>query len=483
MPPDDKHAALYYPYSRCVDADLLKLLALLYEEIVFVDPLEEHFREFLISQDAGCQYVPAAVTDRWNRNREDWQTLRERSVLRMVDPQPEVTEHDHVLTAAYAADMADPDFVLLAEDQGGSVGPWKMLDSRVPPSVSASFERHDALPGRVEGGKPLTSDSDYQIGVYAWEQYDHFGYREYVLEQLEGHRPSHRPREVITPWRRVPPRLDSPSMSAYQQLLLSGGGTCTEDGRPFGAHPYDYADNVADADGKRILLLSFAQGSSLSISQTLILAEEHGLMPVTDSPVHEQLMARRHRRAVTEAARLERSRRPRRSAKVLERYAIVARTVLLETLDRGFLERLTMSAALDFRDANMEALQRYWTTIAEISHEVDDLPAGPAGDEHLIKLMDTTVLPQLRRLTDALATSKRRLLSGTLSQAATAALPASAGISLFAGFSAEALLALSVGAGAATFGPALSNAIDRWQDRKTIDQNWLTYCVDLGRLR
>ena len=67
-----KLSALYYPYSRCVDLDALKLLAILYEEIVFVDPLEEPFREFLLSSDKGCQFVPVGVRHRWNENQESW---------------------------------------------------------------------------------------------------------------------------------------------------------------------------------------------------------------------------------------------------------------------------------------------------------------------------------------------------------------------------------------------------------------------------
>jgi hypothetical protein len=57
MDPESKNtssarlSALYYPYSRCVDLDTLKLLAILYEEVVFIDPLEDLFREFLLSSD------------------------------------------------------------------------------------------------------------------------------------------------------------------------------------------------------------------------------------------------------------------------------------------------------------------------------------------------------------------------------------------------------------------------------------------------
>lgn len=59
-----KLSALYYPYSRCVDSNTLKLLAILYDEIVFADPLDDIFREFLLSSDKGCQFVPSLPLSR-----------------------------------------------------------------------------------------------------------------------------------------------------------------------------------------------------------------------------------------------------------------------------------------------------------------------------------------------------------------------------------------------------------------------------------
>jgi hypothetical protein len=69
-----KLSALYYPYSRCVDSNTLKLLAILYDEIVFVDPLDDIFREFLLSSDKGCQFVPDNVRRQWNENQESWRS-------------------------------------------------------------------------------------------------------------------------------------------------------------------------------------------------------------------------------------------------------------------------------------------------------------------------------------------------------------------------------------------------------------------------
>ena len=49
--------ALYYPYSRCVDATTLKRLVLVFDEVWFIDPVPLIMREGLMTGS----YVAAAV--------------------------------------------------------------------------------------------------------------------------------------------------------------------------------------------------------------------------------------------------------------------------------------------------------------------------------------------------------------------------------------------------------------------------------------
>jgi hypothetical protein len=316
-----KLSALYYPYSRCVDLDALKLFAILYEEIVFVDPLEELFREFLITSDKGCQFVPLSVLQRWNENQESWNSLRNAGVIRILDPLPTIAEHDALLSAAYAADMADEMFVQTAEHEGKAAGPWKVLESRIPTTVNNSFREHKALSGKLSGSPPRPDHyifSDYQVGVFAWERYDHRGWREYLLEKLGGRKAnSFFARRMVDSQARN--SIDSSPLSPYEQLYLSGGGTCTENGRQFGAHPYRYVDTVSFSTGEPIRILAFSQGASLSISQALLLADVHGLTPVTDNGLHQQLLSLKYRRALSNLPIVEHTRIPRRSLEMLER--------------------------------------------------------------------------------------------------------------------------------------------------------------------
>jgi len=477
-----KLSALYYPYSRCVDLDALKLLAILYEEIVFVDPLEELFREFLISSDKGCQFVPPSVRQRWNENQESWDRLRNAGVVRVIDPLPTIAEHDALLSASYAADMADEEFVNTAEREGKAAGPWKMLESRIPPTVNTSFREHKALSSRLAGSVPPSRHhtfSDYQVGVFAWEHYDHSGWREYVLERLGGRKAEGFARRNVGAEGRN--ALDSSPLSLYEQLYLSGGGTCTEDGSPFGAHPYHYVNTVSFSTGEPIRILAFSQGASLSISQALLLADIYGLTPVTDSALHQQILSLKYRRALSNLSLTVNTCIPRRSLEALERYAIIARAVLIEALSPSFLRQLSLDQVLHFRDENRKSLERFWTKLRDLSHELDDVPIGPGFDAKLTKLMDRAVLPELQAIADSLEISRRKMYGSLLSKIA-AGVPASTVVSLFAGMSGAQLLALSVGAGIAAFGMSIPSIMDYWQDRARVGQNWLTLVTDLRRI-
>ena len=488
--PSSRLSALYYPYSRCVDANTLKLLAILYDEIVFVDPLDDLFREFLLSSDKGCQFVPTAVRRRWNQNQEDWQLLRDRELLRIIDPLPLIHENDQVLAAAFASDMADDAFVRLAEDEGKAAGPWKMLASRVPPSVNDSFENpQSSLPKRLREARGESAEeirnsdrqlSDYQFGVFAWENYDHFGYREYVLQKMGG-RPARdaagRPVET-----RVHVDVDNSPIAPFEQLFLSGGGTCDETGEPFGAHPYDYVDNVSFHTGERVRILAFSQGASLSISQAIILADYYGLTPVTDSALHQQLLSMKYRRAQNNVSMLDQSIIPSRTIEMLERYSIVGRTVLMEALSPAFLQQISIADALKFRDANAESLERFRRRIGNLVHELDEVDLGADFNRRLTKVVDQVVLPELQLLEDKLQDSRRKIFGNLLSRGATTAVPASAAASLYAAFSGPALLALSVGAGVTAFGLSVATVVERWQERKKLGQDWLAFCVGLRNL-
>jgi hypothetical protein len=472
---EGKLSALYYPYSRCVDANTLKMMAILYDEIVFVDPLEDTFREYLIMDRDAQQGVPDAVRERWRQNQEDWRQLQEYQILRFIDPIPDIQQNDNLLTAAFASDMADDDFVMTAQREGKPAAPWKMLASRLPAGVEESFRGKTSLGRKLLNARGQgatgwgTQYSDLAFGAEAWEKYSTLGYRDYVLHKLGGPHPTKSPLS-----RRRFDDVDESPLEPYDQVFLSGVETSR--------HPnnIEYARNAQDHTGQRIRVLAFSQGVSLSISQAILLADQYGFTPVTDSALHQQLMAIKYRRALSNVDLLDQPVIGGRRADDLERLSVVGRAVLMEALSPAFLTQLSIGDALRYRDANLEALTRFRTKITSLAHDLGD-GTGPGYGRSLRKLIDQAVVPELQALSDKLEESRRKVFGNLMTKAVTTAVPATAVVSLYAAFSGPALLALGVGAGATAFELSVASIVERWQERRKLNQDWLSFAVDLKR--
>src|SRR5262249_23459379 len=154
--------------------------------------------------------------------------------------------------------------------------------------------------------------------------------------------------------------------------------------------------------------LSFSQGVSLSISQALLIADVHGLTPVTDSPLHQQLLALKYKRALRNLA-IHDSVVPRRPSGLLEQYAIVARRVLLETLSPQFIDGLSIPDLLAYRQENQETLDRFWVKVRDLARELDDVGTGEGFDSQLTKIMDRSVIPEVASLSKDLESSRRKM--------------------------------------------------------------------------
>jgi hypothetical protein len=204
----------------------------------------------------------------------------------------------------------------------------------------------------------------------------------------------------------------------------------------------------------------------------------YGLTPVTDSPLHQALMSMKYKRAQRNVSMLEDLSIARRPLELLERYSIIARTVLLEALSPGFLQRLSMAEVLRFRQDKLDNLDRFWTKIRVPSHDLDDTSPGAEYENRLIKLIDQGVWPEIRNLGDTLTNSRKKMF-GSLLTRLSASVPASAVMSLFARLSPAQTLALSVGVGIAAFGISVPSAVEYWQERSKFRQNWLSFAMDL----
>jgi hypothetical protein len=369
--------AVYYPYSRCISDVHLKYSLLLFRTLTFVDPLEDYFREFLLFSDKGCQYVPVEMRERWRKAKDIWDFMQDHDAVRFVDPVPLLQDHNELITAHFATDMKDPAFQEAARLLGKAAGPWKMLASRVPPGINKIFEDKLGVSRFVdesftEGSCPDDQHefSQWQQGVFAWEHYDHFGLREYTMERLGGRKS--KPRfERLNP--QVRNAVGNGPLSPDQLLFISGAGTCTESGEPFGSHPYDYVKTVSDPRGEKIRIFSFEQGSSIALTQALLVAELEELVPFTDSPAHERLLALRYNSAVKAKQKLQEE--PLSIAtKFQQKKALLGKRILSSIIAPDQIARLSAEQIWKFREANRENLERFWTKIGQMCADISTLP-------------------------------------------------------------------------------------------------------------
>src|SRR5262249_16560848 len=305
--------------------------------------------------------------------------------------------------------------------------------------------------------------SDYQIGVFAWEQYDHFGFREYIIEKLGG-------RKAVGLWGgdirpEVAETIDSSPLDTYQQMYLSGGGTCSEDGWPFGMHPYEYVNTAAYKTGEPVRILAFSQGASLSISQSLLVAELNNCIPVTDSARHQRLFGLKYKRAIQNRAELGNDVLVRPSLDLLQIYAALARNVLLYALPRGLIDKLSIDALHKYREANKEALQRFWMKIREMSHELTDIPLGKDLESRIVRVIDKNVVPEMQALQDSFEKRNRTRFGSLLSQLATV-IPASVAVSVVAGLSPWQIVAFGASTALAGFGLSIPALTSHWQKKR-----------------
>jgi hypothetical protein len=92
----DVFRALYYPFSRTISEATLKRAVLLYDEILFVDPMSPRVRAGLYKAEEHLPYLPANVAtsmeQEWTGISGRYELLQREGVLRLVDPADVVTD-------------------------------------------------------------------------------------------------------------------------------------------------------------------------------------------------------------------------------------------------------------------------------------------------------------------------------------------------------------------------------------------------------
>src|SRR4051794_35071627 len=127
--------ALYYPYSRTVDETTLKRAVLLYDEILFVDPMSSRVRAGLFDVDEHLPYLPPNVARSlaadWQAVSGRYELLEREGLVRLIDPAEAVESprSGPLIAQSLHADLDDPGLRDLFDDRYPQM--WSMLRSRI----------------------------------------------------------------------------------------------------------------------------------------------------------------------------------------------------------------------------------------------------------------------------------------------------------------------------------------------------------------
>jgi len=130
--------ALYFPFSRCLDEAALKQAVLLYDRLIFIDPVSAEERAALYAGSLTArprvrQGEPLAA--RWQRAERHYRLLEAEGLVETLDA-GEILDLERgadFLEAGLEVDLE----VNEADRLFGRSGPWQILERRLPP---AAFE-------------------------------------------------------------------------------------------------------------------------------------------------------------------------------------------------------------------------------------------------------------------------------------------------------------------------------------------------------
>lgn len=109
-------SCLYFPFSRTVDQDSLKLFLLVFDSIAFIDEAEgEEWRRYLLRTMAKKD---SPIFDSYERFADDFQLLIDERLVTIVEPNCLKASRSASVAMATLADLADQEIIRLASQPG-----------------------------------------------------------------------------------------------------------------------------------------------------------------------------------------------------------------------------------------------------------------------------------------------------------------------------------------------------------------------------
>lgn len=127
-------SALYYPFSRCLDDVALKRAVLLYDRLLFVDPVEPAARADLYLREGPHAGSAPDLAPRWQAAEADYELLAREGLVETVK-RTDVRRADALEVLAPAGLELDLKVNRSSTTLFRGMHRWEMLESRVPRNV------------------------------------------------------------------------------------------------------------------------------------------------------------------------------------------------------------------------------------------------------------------------------------------------------------------------------------------------------------
>src|SRR4051794_19940220 len=145
--------ALYFPFSRCLDELTLKRAVLLYDRLLFVDPVTPEARDALYLRE---QHADPTITQRWRHAQQHYERLAREGIAKTVTA--DVINDPEGIDALVADGLhVDIEINRTPGTLFNGRHRWKMLASRVPESMY--YGRHQPKPAEPFAGERIVEVS------------------------------------------------------------------------------------------------------------------------------------------------------------------------------------------------------------------------------------------------------------------------------------------------------------------------------------
>jgi hypothetical protein len=219
----------------------------------------------------------------------------------------------------------------------------------------------------------------------------------------------------------------------------------------------------------------FTHGSSLAVNQALLVSDQLGLIPFTDSELHHQLIEVKYQRACDGLGALKRSSLSGIPSFHPEKLRYIAFTLFDTIIPKDSLERISIAQAAKYRDSCQDSFERLKQYIAEITSQIESEVWDDRFQAEVQKIVYGKIVPEAQEAQNEALEIYEKLF-GELAKKAVAALTPTLGVGIFAGLTFSQIL---LAGSASILGSVFPDLLDVYLARKKLQRNSVAYLLRL----